>query len=258
MDPKQLYEQQIAKGPTGPSPESLGGRERALLHWISQQERAALSQPGARVAELSIGDGQLSRALARECPSTRIDCIDISPSRLEQARHLAGQASPPLIDQLRFLEMNLDTEFDRLERQAYRVVIAIDVLEHVFDPFAFVRQCHEILKAGGGLYLRVPNLVYFKRRLDMLSGKLPVTSSWFESPGSYQSWKDRHGWDGGHLHFFTIDSLRWLLQTEGFEVLSWNDVGAKAANARRFWPGMLFGNLAVAARKGDSPHASAS
>ena len=201
------------------------------------------------MAELSVGDGQLSRALARTFPRLMIDCVDIAPGRLEHCRQMAAAVSPAVAGRMRFLELNLDTEFARLERSLYDVVVAIDVLEHVFDPFHFVRQCHEILKPGGHLFLRVPNLTYFKRRLAVLCGRLPVTSSWFETPGSLQSWKDRHGWDGGHLHFFTRDALRWLLEGEGFECLCWRDVGARAENIRRVWPGMFFGNLAVSARK---------
>lgn len=159
---------------------------------------------------------------------------------------------------MRFHELNLDTEFKRLERGKYDVVIAIDVLEHVFDAFGFVRNCNQLLKPGGWLFLRIPNLCYFKRRFAVFTGNLPVTSSWFDTPGSFRSWKERHGWDGGHLHFFTIAALRWLLEDEGFHCHAWRDVGTRAEAARRIWPGLLFGNIAVSARKPDRPaHASA-
>lgn len=258
MDQKQLYEQQILKETDASIPAmSLGHREKALLKWIQRNSANALAQPQVRIAELSIGDGQLSRALATAFPCLRIDCVDISPTRLEDCRLQAAAASPSMLERMRFLEVNLDTQFDQLERASYDCIVAIDVLEHLFDPFSFMRRCREILKPQGSLFLRVPNLAYFKRRLAILTGRLPVTSSWFETPGSYQSWKERHGWDGGHLHFFTIDALAWLLNGEGFQVTSWDDVGAKSGRIRRCWPGMLFGNLAIVARKKDDPDAPA-
>jgi 2-polyprenyl-3-methyl-5-hydroxy-6-metoxy-1,4-benzoquinol methylase len=258
MDQKQLYEQQVLKEKkTSASSISLGQRESALLKWIQRNDTNALERMGARIAELSIGDGQLSRALAAAFPSLAIDCVEISPTRLEYCRKMAVAVSPSMAERMRFLELNLDTQFDKLERGSYDSAVAIDVLEHVFDPFHFVRHCHQILKPGGALFLRVPNLAYFKRRLAIVTGRLPITSSCFETPGSYQAWKERHGWDGGHLHFFTIDSLAWLLKGEGFQIISWDDVGANGERIRRWWPGMLFGNLAVVARKKDQPDAPA-
>lgn len=250
MNPKELYEQQVRTGTSAAASATfLGQRETALLEWIRGSTGNVPKESEIRIVELSVGDGQLSRALVRNFYTAMIDCVDISPSRLERCRQMASEVSPSVVDRMRFLELNLDTDFDRLNRGHYDIVVAIDVLEHVFDPFHFVRHCRDILKPGGHLFLRVPNLAYIKRRFAILCGQLPVTSSWFETPGSFQSWKDRHGWDGGHLHFFTIGALRWLLAQEGFEYLSWRDVGATAEALRHIWPAMLFGNLAVCARK---------
>lgn len=250
MNQKELYEKQAkASAVESASDIPLGRREAALLDWISASLRGITPILEMRFAELSIGDGQLSRALARTIPTARFDCVDISPSRLECSRQMALAESVEMAARMHFLELNLDTEFGRMEREQYDVVIAIDVLEHVFDAFRFVRRCRELLKPDGWLFLRVPNLCYIKRRFAVFTGNLPITSSWFETPGSYRSWKERHGWDGGHLHFFTIAALRWLLEDEGFQCNAWRDIGAHGEAARRIWPGMLFGNIAVSARK---------
>lgn len=254
MNQQELYELQARASAVKPASDMrLGRREAALLDWISASVLGSGLISSMRLAELSIGDGQLSRALARAIPEARIDCVDISPGRLAHARQMALDESPEVFDRMRFLQLNLDTEFDRLERGRYDTVVAIDVLEHVFDAFGFVRNCRELLKPDGWLFIRVPNLCYIKRRVAVFAGNLPVTSSWFETPGSYRSWKERHGWDGGHLHFFTVAALRWLLEDEGFECHAWRDVGAPAEAVRKLWPGMLFGNIAVAARKPNHP-----
>jgi 2-polyprenyl-3-methyl-5-hydroxy-6-metoxy-1,4-benzoquinol methylase len=256
MNQKELYEKQVQASAVAVASASgvpLGRREAALLDWISSSVRDMAPKSEVRFAELSIGDGQLSRALARTIPAARIYCVDISPSRLEYSRRMALAESAAMAGRMRFLELNLDTAFGRLERGQYDAVIAIDVLEHVFDAFGFVRNCRELLKSDGWLFLRVPNLCYIKRRFAVFAGHLPVTSSWFDTPGSYRSWKERHGWDGGHLHFFTMAALRWLLEDEGFQCHAWGDIGAHAEAIRRIWPGMLFGNIAVSARKLDRP-----
>jgi cyclopropane fatty-acyl-phospholipid synthase-like methyltransferase len=250
MDQQELYDRQLQgiAGANAPGI-ALGEREAALLGWICSRIGGTASKSDVRFAELSIGDGQLSRALVRTLPSVTVDCVDISPSRLEHSRQLALAESASMAGRMRFLELNLDTDFGRLERGRYDAIVAIDVLEHVFDVFGFVRHCSEMLTPGGWLFLRVPNIAYFKRRFEVLAGRLPITSSWFDTLGSFRSWKERYGWDGGHLHFFTIDALRWLLEEEGFQALAWRDVGARAESVRRVWPGMLFGNIAVSARK---------
>lgn len=248
MNQKELYERQTQDRCDAPAQLPLfGGREAALLRWIRRSMGGLLANSEIRVAELSVGDGQLSRALAHGVPGATIDCVDISPTRLETCRRLAESAG--VMNRMRFLELNLDSDFDQLPTSSYDLVIAVDILEHVFDPFAFVRHCHSLLTAGGELFLRVPNVAYIKRRFSLLLGDLPVTSSWFETPGSFAAWKRRHGWDGGHLHYFTIASLYWLLREQGFTVVSAHDIGSSAEAIRRLWPGMLFGNIAVHARK---------
>ena len=197
MDQKELYERQVSENSVSQATSaSLGPRETALLKWTRGNIPIPPDGSKIRIAELSVGDGQLSRALAQALPSISIDCVDISSRRLDHCRQMARTLPSSVAERLRFLELNLDKQFDMLEGGGYDAVIAIDVLEHVFDPFAFVGQCARILKPEGSLFLRVPNLAYVKRRLALLGGQLPVTSSWFETPGSFQSWKDRHGWDG--------------------------------------------------------------
>lgn len=247
MNQQELYERQI-KGTFSAGNSELGGREGALLSWVMKVTKGAA--PGVRIAELSIGDGQLSRALARAYPAGHIDCMDISPSRLRQLKN--SLVSTELLSRISLTHINFDTEFDRIPRESYEIVVAIDVLEHVVDVFGFVRNCKEVLKVGGWLFLRVPNVVYIKRRLEVMTGQLPVTSSWFETPGLAKAWKEKHGWDGGHLHYFTIPTLRWLLWDEGFVVAEVRDVGAAGEWIRRIWPSLLYGNIAVAAQKTSS------
>src|SRR5438445_311597 len=114
MDPRQLYERQVVTPGSLARGEKLGRREQALLDWIVASDAEAFNMPDARVAELSIGDGQLSRGLATAFPSMQIDCVDISPTRLEHARRLAADTSADLAERLHFLELNLDTDFSQL------------------------------------------------------------------------------------------------------------------------------------------------
>ncbi len=118
---------------------------------------------------------------------------------------------------MKFLELNLDTQFERLANENYEIVVAIDVLEHVFDPFEFVRNCFRILKPGGWLFLRVPNIAYLKHRWEILRGALPVTSSYFETPGLQFRALEGASWMGWRTSpFFYAGILELVADRRGF------------------------------------------
>ncbi len=50
------------------------------------------------------------------------------------------------------------SELHPRHRGAYDAAVAIHVIEHVADPFLFVRQASSLLKPGGVLYIETPNL----------------------------------------------------------------------------------------------------
>ncbi len=136
---------------------------------------------------------------------------------------------------------------------SYDIVIALDIMEHVFDVFNFLENCNRILKNGGRLFIRVPNIAYVRHRMRLLFGALPITSSWFGTPGEVSAWQERYGWDGGHLHLFTIPILYKLLNGHGFLVEQCCDPGTRFSTMRTIWPTMLYANPLFIAKK-ESAH----
>jgi len=143
-----------------------------------------------------------------------------------------------------FVEADLDQDFSRIASGTSNVVVALDILVHVFDVFAFVSHCRRMLDAHGALLLHVPNVAYAKYRLELLAGQLPITASWFGRPGDFAAWRATYGWDCGHLHYFTLKTLRGLLRDAGLDVA---DSGARFERVRRFAPPLLCGNLFIVA-----------
>ena len=85
------------------------------------------------------------------------------------------------------------------------------VIEHVFDLYSVIAEIHRVLKKGGILIIEVSNIAYLRYRIELLFGKLPVTSS----PHNCRE----VGWDRGHLHYFTKKTLCRLLDVTGFGIL---------------------------------------
>lgn len=245
MDQRLLYERQAdAEAALLPNMDpALIGRDQFVVGDI----RESFSQ-GMKIAELSIGDGRLTLALLTAFPEAELTCAEIALSRIEQIRR-AIQAHPTPLPMAYFVQCNFDTNFDLLPSHAFEVVIALDVMEHVVDVFGFVQHCQRILVPGGKLYLRVPNIAYVRHRVGLLLGQIPITASWFGPRDNLAAWRDVHGWDGGHLHNFTVPSLRLLLSQCGFQILSCTDPGTRLSAFRNICPDLFFANPLIVAKK---------
>lgn len=241
MDAEQLYG---AQGADEHGSYDLKLRDACVVdHLVTRVIKSSSAPP--RIAELSVGDGRLSAALAALPGVGGLTCADISPRRLDAARNRIGATALPV----EYVACNFDSDFDVLPGGSFDVVVALDILEHVFDVFGFLGHCGRLLNRGGALILRVPNIAYVRHRLRLLVGALPVTASWFGPAGGFDAWRSRWGWDGGHLHLFTIPAARQLLAEQGFVVEDCRDAGARYEPVRNLWPNLLYSNPMFFARQ---------
>jgi 2-polyprenyl-3-methyl-5-hydroxy-6-metoxy-1,4-benzoquinol methylase len=103
-------------------------------------------------------------------------------------------------------------------------ITAIDLIEHVAEPRAFLREIRRRLRPGGAVYLETPNIDSIVYRLGRLFCNLargrprPIFERLFPAQ---------------HIQYFTPESLASSARATGFEVvrigtriLPWADVGA--------------------------------
>lgn len=198
------------------------------------QRAAACLDGGYSFLDLGCGDGQLTALALRNY--SKVNGIDITGKRVEEARNRCIALGKP--DQIgEFLVTNLNEPIP-FPDSSMDAISAISVLEHVFDVYDFVRECRRALKPEGVLVIEVPNLAYFKHRIRLALGYLPVTSS-------PHGWADGYGWDGGHLHYFTKDTVTGLLTNEGFKVSEVMESRAPFAKQRSYWTSLLAGNFLI-------------
>ena len=81
------------------------------------------------------------------------------------------------------------------------------LIEHLYDPEFFLRECRRVLKEGGIVILTTPNIASLTSRLRMLLGWGPKFYT------SALSWEF-----GGHVRIFTAGTLRQILQENGFRL----------------------------------------
>jgi 2-polyprenyl-3-methyl-5-hydroxy-6-metoxy-1,4-benzoquinol methylase len=119
----------------------------------------------------------------------------------------------------------LETVADAVPWQDYELVTMTDVLEHVVDPWAALRFLHERTAPGCRLALSVPNVRHYKVVLPLL----------FKGEFSYRD----HGiMDRTHLHFFTADSIREVLDACGWKIVR-RDSHMKKSYRRWYMPTRL-------------------
>jgi methionine biosynthesis protein MetW len=87
---------------------------------------------------------------------------------------------------------------------SFDLVTCLEVLEHLVDPAGTVREAKRVLAPRGRLVVTVPNIAYWRRRLDFaLIGRWNPMG---DGLSVEQPWRDPH------LRFFTLGTLRRMLE----------------------------------------------
>jgi len=163
------------------------------VFWPVVRRLAGPLRAGTRVLDAGCGNGATSAAcLELGCS---VVGVDLSESGIEIAR----QAHP----RARFERVPTDEHIlSRLNEPPFDVVVSTEVIEHLYDPRAYVRGCFAALRGGGRLVLTTPYHGYLKNLAISVLGR----------------W-DSHAdplWDGGHIKLWSKATLGRLLEEAGF------------------------------------------
>ncbi len=86
----------------------------------------------------------------------------------------------------------------------FDVVVAGEIIEHLFDTGKFVSECRRVLKEGGKLIVSTPNTAAIGNRFRMLAGKKPFNLDYDKG--------------GGHIRAYTLQLLCSQLRENGFTI----------------------------------------
>jgi 2-polyprenyl-3-methyl-5-hydroxy-6-metoxy-1,4-benzoquinol methylase len=158
---------------------------------------------GLRVLDVGCGSGvhgaDLKRALEH-----RVTGVDLSEESIVKAggrlaaAHVADVTKPDAYP--------FEAGFD--------VLLFSDILEHLYDPAAVLRDHLKLLKPGGHVVVSLPNVAIWNVRLELLFGRF--------------CYQDTGTLDRTHIRFFNQRSFFELLESCGLEV-----------ERRRITPGLL-------------------
>lgn len=161
------------------------------------------------VVEIGCAQGDCLLFLASEFDFAKAIGIDIAfPNDMQYER-----------DGVHFMQANSNQPLP-LEDSSVDVYVAMMVIEHLFDPFQAFEEIRRVLSPSGRAFINLPLVTSMKNRLRLLRGKLPETSVPFER------WLVDREWDGNHLHYFSLDSIRRLAASHGLRLTRLAGVGA--------------------------------
>lgn len=153
-----------------------------------------------RVFELGCGNGSVANQLTRK----GFDVTGVDPS--EEGIALAERTYP-------HLKICRGSAYDDLPRRFGRfpLVVSLEVVEHLYSPQRYASTVFNLLQDGGVAIISTPYHGYLKNLAMALTGKL-----------------DNHFtalWENGHIKFWSIVTLRQLLNEAGFADIRFHRVG---------------------------------
>jgi SAM-dependent methyltransferase len=184
--------------------------------WKAGQVRKILARNSispSSIVEVGCGAGGILASLHDESPDIRYVGFEIAPD----ASRFWGK----------YKEKNISfviDDFLTADTPHFEVLLLLDVVEHVPDPFAFLRA----LRGRADYFV-------FHFPLD-----LSAVSVLREKPLLNVREKV------GHIHYFTKGLALSLIYESGFEVLNWNYTGAAFSAPQLTWKSRLAGNHPLA------------
>lgn len=173
--------------------------------YIAPAVARILTELGAKtVLDAGCGNGALAIALDRQgFAVTGVDGDDGGVAIAKAAR--------PDMD---FRQMTFDQDpgrFPAVMDGGFDAVVSTEVVEHLYAPHELVAFARRALRPGGHVILSTPYHGFLKNLA------LSLFNKW-----------DRHLtplWHGGHIKFWSRETLGQLLRQEGFEVVGFDGVG---------------------------------
>ena len=162
-------------------------------------------------------DGPILRCIDRLQSSRRTDALHVFDAGcgngaflkvlMERGYQVAGcdasqsgvaHAKLACSDRIRIEQMSVYDNLADTFGDSWDVVIATEVIEHLYDPRLFIAQVVRLLRPNGVLILSTPFHGYWKNLLVAVTGKMDAHFTAL--------------WDGGHIKFWSYRTLTQLLQ----------------------------------------------
>jgi SAM-dependent methyltransferase len=174
-----------------------------------------------RVLDIGAGPGSIARVL-KEHGSCQVSAVEIDPDAIAKLA--------PHCEHVFECDLNDTGWVSALAGARFQVVVAADVLEHLYDPWTALRSMKEVLDEDGYVVVSLPH-----------AGHSAVIACLLEEDFEY---RDVGLLDRTHIRFFGIKNIQNLFNDSGLRILEGQFVVRSpedtefAARWRRVAPGL--------------------
>lgn len=152
---------------------------------------------GSKKIVLDVGcyDGTIAKQI--ESLGNKVVGIDIAKPAVEMAKKKGIKA----------FVYNLEEDEIPASIGKFDVIVAGELIEHIFDPDSFLVKLKALLKPKGYIILTTPNIAGLGSRLGLLLGKLPWMIENDIQPGR-----------SGHIRYYNFFEIQKLLTRQKFKI----------------------------------------
>ena len=164
-----------------------------------------------RVLEIGMGAGATISALMAMRPVTFCAGVELDAGAAESARKVANEILVGDAAQIAFPS----------HWSGFDLILCLDVLEHLVDPWQMVRRLHRLLSPDGTIIASLPNVSYFRVALPLV-----LRGAW--------ELQDAGVLDRTHLRFFVKQTVIELMTCSGLRLIS-IEPGGIPHRSKRWW-----------------------
>lgn len=193
LDPSEIYGDAADYFEFHDSSAKLASARELVSQIIARSDR-----PSPRILDIGSGQGEVLRAAM----DAGLDAVglELSEPFIERARAVYGvEVEHATVEE--YALRNPDAEFD--------AVVAYAVLEHVYDPDAFVSAVSSLLRKGGLLRIDVPREPNIVSSTATLLARLRFQKTTYHLAPT---------WEPFHLYGFSPKALKALLSKHGLRI----------------------------------------
>lgn len=185
MEVQDYYNQKTNYGPS-----------KLRIRKISELLGSNLS--GKKILDIGCGRGQLGSCL-KDKGATVHGC-DVAPNAVMEAQKVLDQAWVFNVESGDYSSFDKD----------YDIIIATELIEHLFHPDEFLENAHSMMDDSARLIITTPNFLVWTNRIRMLCGQFEYQADGF--------------WDEGHIHFFTYKTFCASVKKAGLAIEAENHI----------------------------------
>lgn len=182
------------------------GTPKAAKYFVEFREEILplLPERASRVLDLGCGSGETSGHLKK---INRFEWVCGVEGSAKAAAVASSKLDQVLVGDIESIDIPFPDE-------SFDLILALDILEHLVDPWKVVNKIERLLKPGGLLVVSLPNVRHYHILIPLI-----FRGDWRYSQEGLL--------DSTHIRFFTKKTALKLFRKAGFVLEKWDHTGAK-------------------------------